>query len=217
MTSEPNKQSIVMWDIEKLIPYAKNTKKHPPEQIDRLARSILRLGITPLQIEPDGTIIAGHGRRLALIQLGRTKVPVIVRKDLTKIEADALRIADNAAVSNEVDYDLLGEETVRLEEAGFDLGDLGLTETEIKALTVDIGEIDDTAFTVDISAAVEDQKAANAKAEAEVDGKEGPIGDALGFKKVTTGQSRVIRGWIAKLEAETSLKGAEALIKHILA
>ena len=214
-TSSLPKQTVEFWDIGDIKPYPRNAKKHTDEHIDRLARSIVRLGVTPLQLEPDGTIIAGHGRRLALIKIGREKAPVIVRRDLSKVECDALRIADNAAVSTEMDYDLLGAETVRLSDEGFDLQDIGMTDAEIKALSTDIGEIDDTAFTDDITSAVEEQKTQNAEKELEIDGKEAPVAEALGFKKVTTAQSRVIRGFIARIEAETSLKGAAALVSYI--
>lgn len=214
MTND-TKQPIVFWDIDRLIPYERNAKKHSDEHIDRLMRSIVKLGVTPLQIEPDGTIIAGHGRYLALKKIGRTKVPVIVRDDLGKTDCDALRIADNAAVSVEMDYDLLTKETIRLSEEGFELTDMGLTAAEIKALTTDIGEIDSAAFTDDISAAVEIQKAENGKKENEIDGQQGPVAEALGFKKVTTDQSRVIRGFMAKVEADTKLKGAEAFVAYI--
>jgi hypothetical protein len=219
--TEKSKQPIELWDIDKIIPYPKNPKKHSQEQVERLARSIERFGITPLQVEGNqegctpGLIIAGHGRRLSIIHLGRKKAPVIVRNDLSKMECDALRISDNAAVSNDIDYDLLGEETIRLGEEGFELSDLGMTDAELKALTTDIGEIDETAFTTDITAAVEEQKKDNAKKEAEIDDKEGPVGEALGFKKVTTEQSRIIRGFMARVEAETGLKGAAALVAHI--
>jgi ParB-like chromosome segregation protein Spo0J len=212
---DTGKQAIEFWDIDRLIPYAKNAKKHSEEHIERLSRSIERLGVTPLQLKTSGEIITGHGRRLALIKLGRKKAPVIVRADLTDAEADALRIADNAAVSVEMNYDLLTEETVRLGEEGIEITDLGFTDAEIKALTTDIGVLDETAFTVDISAAVEDQKTENAKAEKAIDEKEGPVSEALGFKKVTTEESRVIRGFMAKIEAETGLKGAAALVAHI--
>jgi hypothetical protein len=213
--SDVSKLAIEFWDIADIKPYPKNPTKHAPEQVTRLARSIKRLGVQPLQLEPDGTIIAGHGRRLSLLELGRTKVPVIVRRDLSKAECDALRIADNAAVSNEIDYDLVSEEALRLSEDGFDLGDLGMTEEELRAMTTDIGEIDESAFSTDITAAVDTQKAENAAKEAAIDEKEGPVSEAMGFKKVTTTQSRLIRSWMAGVEASTGLTGAAALIEHI--
>jgi hypothetical protein len=214
-TTEANKMPIEFWELDKLIDYPKNAKKHSDEHVNRLARSIARLGVAPLMIEPDGTIIAGHGRKKALIKLGRGKAPVIVRHDLTKQECDALRIADNAAVSAEMDYDMLNEESIRLSDEGFELADLGFTEAEIRAMTVDLGGIDDSAFATDIPTAVEEQKTANATKEAEIDQQEGPIGEAFGFKKVTTEQSRVIRGFMAKIEADTGLAGAAALVAHI--
>ncbi|MFR9705124.1 ParB N-terminal domain-containing protein, partial [Aeromonas sanarellii] len=54
------------WDISRLIPYEKNAKKHPKEQIAKIARSIEKHGlINPPNVEPDGTLITGHGRTLA--------------------------------------------------------------------------------------------------------------------------------------------------------
>jgi ParB-like chromosome segregation protein Spo0J len=209
------KREIQIWDIDRLIPHPKNPKKHSQEQVERLARSIEKLGITPIMVEPDGTIIAGHGRRLSLMFLGRKRVPVDVRDDLTKAQCDALRIADNAASSNEIDYDLLTEEAIRLSDDGFDLKDMGLTDKEIESMTVDIGEIDESAFTSDIVAAVEEQKIENKKAEAAADAKESPVGEVLGFKKVTAEQARHIRGFMARVEAETKLTGAAALVAFI--
>ena len=82
---------IELWDLDKIVPYAANAKKHPPDQVRKLATAITKFGWTqPIVVAGNGEIIAGHGRRLAAIQLGLAKVPVICRRDLTKAEADAL-------------------------------------------------------------------------------------------------------------------------------
>src|SRR5262249_44786196 len=115
-----SKQPIEIWDVARLIPYEKNAKRHSPEQIAKLAGLIAKFGrITPLLVEEDGTIIAGHGRRLAVLKLGLAKVPVIVAYGMSKLQAAALRLADNQIVSTDYDMDML-----RVEMA--DLGDQGI-------------------------------------------------------------------------------------------
>ena len=54
-------QTIENINIEQLIPYARNSRKHPKEQIEQLAKSIKEFGFTnPVLIDQDGGIIAGH-------------------------------------------------------------------------------------------------------------------------------------------------------------
>ena len=62
---------VEMWQVADLAPYAKNARQHPPEQIDQIAASMERFGFTiPMLVAEDGTIIAGHGRLMAALQLG---------------------------------------------------------------------------------------------------------------------------------------------------
>lgn len=62
---------VEMWQVADLVPYAKNARQHPPEQIDQIAASMERFGFTiPMLVAEDGTIIAGHGRLMAAAQLG---------------------------------------------------------------------------------------------------------------------------------------------------
>jgi ParB-like nuclease family protein len=204
------------WEIDRLKPSPTNSKKHPQEQIDKLAKSIAKYGIAnTIQVEPDGTIIAGHGRWLAAKHLGWTHVNVIVRSDLSKEEAMALRIADNQTVSNSYDTELLKAELMILKEADMELDGLGFDDEELGKLTADFGEIDDSTFVDDITDAVETQKAENKEKEKEIDQTAAPVGDALGFKRVTIEQSRAVRVFMAAVETKTGLKGAEALVKFI--
>lgn len=99
-------------DINELKPYDKNAKKHPQKQVDLLAKSIERFGFTtPLLINENNEVIAGHGRLLALKQLNRTKANVVRLEGLSKSEVKALRLADNKiAEMGEWDMDLaIGE------------------------------------------------------------------------------------------------------------
>jgi len=214
MTAETS-LSVELWPIEDLKPYEKNAKLHPDDQVEKLAKSIQKFGFNPIIVDKDGVIIAGHGRRLAAIKLGLTKVPVICRRDLTPEECDALRLADNRVASTAYDTDLLQAELVKLNDLGFDMDVMGFDDKELEFLTADLGAFDESAFTADIVQAVEEQKAENEKKKAEVDESASPIGDALGFKKVTVEQSRIIRAFMMKVEAETGKTGPAALIAHI--
>jgi hypothetical protein len=200
--------AIEIVDISWLKEYEANAKKHPPEQIESLAKSIQKFGWTsPIIVWKDGTIIAGHGRRQGALKLGLKKVPVIVRRDLTKAQADALRLADNRVVSTEYDMGAIQEELQRLSD---ELD--GFTDKELDFSLAELGDIDSSLFVDDISGAVETQKEENkAKVEA-VDDTAAPVGDALGFKRVTIEQSRRLKGLMANIEQRSGKKGVDALI-----
>jgi ParB-like chromosome segregation protein Spo0J len=62
---------VERWPIERLIPYARNSRDHSPEQVAQIAASIKEWGWTvPVLADEDGVLIAGHGRILAARQLG---------------------------------------------------------------------------------------------------------------------------------------------------
>ena len=211
-TNNPIEAVDITWVKE----YKANAKKHPPEQVESLARSIEKFGWTSyIVVWKDGTIIAGHGRFLAAKKLGRKKVPVIVRRDLTKAQADALRLADNRVVSTEYDQPAIMEELQRLSgelDGSFELSDLGFTEKELDFTLADFGEISDELFVDNISEAVEEQKSQNAEKIEQTDDVAAPIGDALGFKRVTLEQSRKIKNLMFGIESKTGLKGVDALL-----
>ena len=65
--------------VSDLAPYAGNARKHPDAQVKKIARSIEQFGFTvPVLIDPDGTLIAGHGRVLAAKLRGLETIPVMV-------------------------------------------------------------------------------------------------------------------------------------------
>lgn len=56
-------KSLQSIDIAELKPYEKNSKVHKKEQIEKIQKSIKRFGfLTPVLIDKDKNIIAGHGR-----------------------------------------------------------------------------------------------------------------------------------------------------------
>jgi ParB-like chromosome segregation protein Spo0J len=211
--------AVELWAIDKIKPHPKNPKKHAPEQVKNLAELIKRNGWTqPIVVEGDGTIIAGHGRRLAAIELGLKKVPVICRKDLTSEQASALRLADNRIASTDYDIKLEQEQLLELAACGLDfsLTMLGYSDKELEFLAEDmLGDIDLSVMSDDIGDAVEEQKKNNKALSDDIDGSAAPVGDAFGFKRVTVEQSRDIRKFMNKVETDTGLKGADALLAFI--
>lgn len=74
--------------VADLVPYANNAKKHPKEQIDQIAESISEFGncdTIAVWHNEDGEaeIVEGHGRVMALKQLGIDTAPVICLDHLT--------------------------------------------------------------------------------------------------------------------------------------
>ena len=72
---------VERWPIDRLIPYAKNSRTHSEAQIAQLAASMKEWGWTnPVLADEAGGVIAGHARILAARQLGITEVPVMVAR-----------------------------------------------------------------------------------------------------------------------------------------
>jgi ParB-like chromosome segregation protein Spo0J len=123
-------------EIEKLIPYARNSRTHSDEQVAQIAASIKEFGWTnPILVDGEAGIIAGHGRLAAARKLGLKKIPVIELSHLTPTQKKALIIADNKLALNAGwDSDMLALEFEELNIEGFDLDLLGFDETEINKL-----------------------------------------------------------------------------------
>ena len=87
---------IQHWKLDRLKPYEFNARRHPEQQVKRIAASIQEFGFNaPILVAEDGEIIYGHGRLLAAKHLGLDKVPVIVAHEMTEQQRIAYRIADN--------------------------------------------------------------------------------------------------------------------------
>jgi DNA modification methylase len=121
--------------VDKLIPYAKNSRTHSPEQVGQIAASIKEFGFrNPILVDGVG-IIAGHGRLMAAQKLGLDKVPTIDCSDMTESQKKAYIIADNKLALNAGwDTTMLTVEMKDLEDEGFDLKLLGFDDKELNAL-----------------------------------------------------------------------------------
>ena len=122
--------------IESLVPYARNARTHSDAQVAQIAASIVEFGFTsPVLIDDEGGIVAGHGRVLAARQLGRTSVPCIVLDGLTKTQRRAYVLADNKLALNAGwDDALLSIEFAELKAQGFDLSLTGFDDVALSGL-----------------------------------------------------------------------------------
>lgn len=120
-----------------LVNYARNSRTHTPEQVDRIAASIREWGwTTPILVDETDTIIAGHARLMAAKKIGLTEVPVIVAADWTEAQKRSYVIADNqlSIEGSGWDSELLKVELADLVSTNFDVSLLGFADKELAAL-----------------------------------------------------------------------------------
>lgn len=122
--------------LEDLIPYVNNPRNNDGEAVDRVASSIAEYGFkSPIIVDKDNIIVAGHTRYKAAKKLNLEKVPVIKADDLTPAQIKAYRIADNkVAEYSSWDNDLLAIEIEELQDLDFDLDLTGFEDFEIESL-----------------------------------------------------------------------------------
>lgn len=131
---------IEMLAVDRLVPYAKNAKKHDDRQVAAIAGSIREFGFTnPVLIDGQDGIIAGHGRVLGARKAGLAEVPCIRLAHLTDAQRRAYILADNRLAETGGGWDaaMLAAEVEaidweELESFGLDDMDLGeiLAEAE---------------------------------------------------------------------------------------
>lgn len=124
--------------VGSLKPYPGNPRKHSAQQLQKIERSIVRFGFTsPVLIDEDSAIIAGHARVEAAKSLGLTTVPVLVLRGLSTAERRAYIIADNrlAELAGWDEEKLREEVNAILDlEPDFDLELTGFAGGELEAL-----------------------------------------------------------------------------------
>lgn len=205
------KPNIKIWPIEKVLPYARNAKKHDKAQVSKIAQSIKQFGWTqPIVVDKDGTIIAGHGRRLAALSLEMKEVPVWVRDDLNEAEVRALRLADNRVAESQMDAEMFKQELADLD---FDLSNI-FDEKELGFSIADLGQIDTGAFVADIGAAVDKQTEEVRKTAEESASKPVAIHKVLGFKEINGAHQITITRFMAHIEHLTGVTGEFALVEY---
>lgn len=127
-------QLVAIKDLKKA---QVNPRVHQQEQIDLIKKSIEQFGFTsPILVDEDRNVIAGHGRLRALSQLKEEAAPCIIVEGLNEEQKRALLIADNkiAEVYNGWDEELLKAELKALDNYNYSLEDLGFSNLELNRL-----------------------------------------------------------------------------------
>lgn len=136
MTTPHLPNTIEHIATDALIPYARNSRTHSPEQVEQLGRSIQQFGFTnPVLIDEHNTLIAGHGRVMAAQRIGLEVVPAIRLLHLTDAQRRAYVIADNK-LAEQAGWDMntLAREVEDLMAESFDVPLLGFGDDELAAL-----------------------------------------------------------------------------------
>ncbi len=134
--NKPEHYEHTIRNISDLIPYVNNSRTHSDEQINQVASSIKEFGFTsPVLIDEQGGIIAGHGRIKAAQKLKIDKVTCIILSGLTEAQKKAYIIADNQLPLNAGwDLDKLKLEVDTLGEMDFDINLLGFNDDFLDGL-----------------------------------------------------------------------------------
>ena len=125
--------------IDTVTPFENNPRQITPDAISKVAKSIELYGFrSPIVVDDDRIILAGHTRLLAAQKLGLSEVPVHVAIGLSKAKKRAYRLADNrSAEESRWDFPMLAAELGELNQMGFDLADTLFDPEEISNLFPD--------------------------------------------------------------------------------
>lgn len=139
MSDQDNFPTIKTVAVSALIPYARNSRTHSDEQVAQIAASIREFGfLSPIIIDGESGIIAGHGRVLASQKLGMDSLPCVEAGHLSDAQRRAYVIADNKLALNAGwDDEMLRVEFADLQEMGFDLELTGFSLDEIDGLQIE--------------------------------------------------------------------------------
>ena len=138
-TGKADAAAIELWPIDRVRPYVRNARYHPPGQVADLAELMQSNGwTTPLVCADDGDLLLGHGRLAAAQLLDMDTVPVIVVTDLTDDERKAFRIADNRTPElGRWDPDQLARTVGDLLKREYDVGRLMFTDRQLAKMLAD--------------------------------------------------------------------------------
>jgi ParB-like chromosome segregation protein Spo0J len=134
---------VTYKDPHQLKPRARNPRTHTAKQIKQIAASIKEFGfISPVLIDGDDGIIAGHSRVEAAKLIGMSDVPTVRVDHLTPAQIRAYIIADNRLAENAGwDRALL---TLELQELSVELNfDVTVTGFETAEIDLLISELND--------------------------------------------------------------------------
>lgn len=121
-----------------LADHPRNARKHSKRQINQLKASIRSFSFNvPVILDHAGTILAGHGRVRAAIELSLPKIPTVTLNHMTPKAARAFMLADNQLGSLSTwDSEILADELqeLALAEEAFEITDTGFELQRIDVL-----------------------------------------------------------------------------------
>lgn len=120
-------EKIKLADIK---PYEGNAKLHPAEQVEQIKKSIQEFGNNdPIAVDENNVIIEGHGRYMALTELGYDEAEVIVLRGLTESQKNAYRLVHNQLTMNTgFNLEMLQEELEKITDIDMYAYDLGFDD-----------------------------------------------------------------------------------------
>lgn len=128
---------VLLQDIKSIKPYKKNPRNNQ-NSIEPVIESIKAYGFQqPIVVDKKGTIIAGHTRYKAALEMGLKKVPVVVADKLNPKQVRAYRIADNK--TNE--FARWNMPMLKDELEGLDDFFTGVSESEIEGMNFGFEEL----------------------------------------------------------------------------
>ena len=131
---------IVKANIKDIIPYKENAKEHPREQIEQIKQSILDYGNNdPIAVDENNVIIEGHGRFIALQELGHKTVEIIRLEHLSEEQKKAYRLVHNKLTMNsDFDREMLEREIAELTAFDVDMSFYGFDENAFNEIMEDV-------------------------------------------------------------------------------
>lgn len=133
MKDRLNHPKIELLVTTQLTPNPRNAREHPEKQIKQLEANMKRFGfVSPIIIDEDNLIVAGHGRWEAAKNLGLAEVPAIRMKFLDENERRAFALADNRLSELSVwNQELLTSELELVFDSGFDISTIGFSMSDL--------------------------------------------------------------------------------------
>lgn len=109
--------------LSEIKPYGKNPRKNDGA-VDAVAESIKQCGYcSPIIVDENNVVLAGHTRLKALKKLGREECEVVVKEGLTEEQKQKYRILDNKTGEfAEWDFNVLDAQLPSLDFGDFDFG-----------------------------------------------------------------------------------------------
>jgi len=131
--------NIVVKSMNEIKENPKNARIHSQKQIHKIMKSFENYGFnSPILIDSDSMIIAGHGRLEAAKKLGMQSIPTICLKHLTPEKVKAYAIADNKlGLESEWDMGLLKLGFEEVLDLGFNIEDTGFDIPEFDMIVID--------------------------------------------------------------------------------